>query len=143
MTDSTDFSITVPVAAPAQDVRTASTRVEEWWTTAVERSGDEFTARFGHGWCRFRVDGSRWTVTAQDSPVLPIADEWVGDVLSFDVEETGTDTSTLTFTHHGLMTEECAAMCQSGWQHFVASLVALAETGAGNPSRPDLAAAGE
>lgn len=144
MTNSTDFSITVPVAASAQDVRAAVARVEDWWTTAVERSGDEFTARFDDNiWTSFRVEGDRWTVTGQDAPKLPVADEWVGDVLSFGVEETGAGTSTLTFTHHGLLTQECAAMCQPGWKHYVASLVALAETGTGNPSRPALAAAGE
>lgn len=142
MTDydiTTDYRLTLPVGAPAQDVRAAVARVEGWWTTAVERSGDELTTRFDHSWTRFRVEDGRWTVTAQDSPKLPIADEWVGDVLAFDVQETGAGTSTLTFTHHGLLTQECAAICQPGWQHFMASLVALAETGEGHPARPSLA----
>lgn len=140
MTDTTtitDLHLDLPVAAPAADLRAAIARIEDWWTTAVERSGDEFTAHFGRNWTRVRVDGDRWTITAQDTPALPIADEWVGDELTFGVEDTGAGTSVLHFTHHGLLAQECASDCRSGWQRYTASLVALAETGEGRPWRQE------
>jgi hypothetical protein len=132
-TTTTDFHIDLPVAAPAQRLRAAIARVEDWWTPVVDRSGDEFTARFDRNWTRVRVDGDHWTVTAQDTPALPIPDEWVGDVLTFDVEDTGAGTSALHFTHAGLLAQECASDCQPAWQRVIASLVSLAETGAGHP----------
>jgi hypothetical protein len=139
----TDFHLDVPVAAPAQRLREAVARVGDWWSTALDRDGDEFTAYFEHNWTRVRVDGDRWTITAQDTPALPVADEWVGNVLTFRVEETGAETSTLHFTHYGLLAQECASDCTPAWQNFIASLVSLAETGEGRPWRPGLAARGE
>ena len=138
-----DLRIDIPVAAPAQRLLTAIARVEDWWTTDLERVGDEFTAHFDRNWTRVRVDGRHWTITGQDTPALPIPDEWVGDELTFDVEETGSGTSVLHFTHHGLLAQECASECRPAWQHYLASLVALAETGEGDPWRPGLAPGGE
>jgi hypothetical protein len=138
----TDFRLDLPVAAPAQRLREAVARIEDWWSTALERDGDEFTAHFDRNWTRIRVAGDRWTVTAQDTPALPVADEWVGDVLTFEVEDTGAETSTLHFTHHGLLAQECASDCQPAWRNFIASLVALAETGEGRPWRPGVAPTG-
>jgi hypothetical protein len=117
--------------------------VEDWWSTACERTGDEFTVYFENNWTRVRVDGNRWKVTAQDTPALPVADEWVGDELTFEVEETGDETSTLHFTHHGLLAQECASDCKPAWQNYIASLISLAETGQGQPWRPGVAATGE
>lgn len=139
----TDFHLDITIAAPAERSRNSVTRVEEWWSTAVDRDGDEFTAHFDSNWTRARVEGDRWTITAQDAPALPVADEWVGDVITFHLEDTGAETSTLHFTHHGLLTQECASDCKPAWQSYLASLVKLAETGAGNPWRPGMAAGGE
>ena len=139
----TDFTVDLAIAAPVERVRDAVARVEDWWSTAVDRDGDELTAHFDSNWTRARVDGDRWTITAQDTPALPVADEWVGDVITFAVEDTGAGTSILRFTHHGLLAQECASDCTPAWQNFLASLVQLAETGQGNPWRPGMAAAGE
>ncbi|MCW3014729.1 MAG: hypothetical protein JWO02_1821 [Solirubrobacterales bacterium] len=139
----TDFTLELPVAAPAEQLHAAVARVEDWWTVSVDRSGAEFTARFDRNWTRLRVDGDRWTVIAQDTPALPIADEWVGDVLTFDVQDTSAGTSVLHFTHHGLLAQECASDCRPAWQRYITSLVALAETGQGSPWRPGQAPAGE
>jgi hypothetical protein len=135
-TTTTDYSISVTVAAPAEQLRSAIARVEDWWTTDLERDGDEFTAHFGRNWTRVRVDGDRWTVTAQDTPAIPVPDEWVGDQLTFAAEEAGADTSVLRFTHHGLLAQECSSECRPAWRHFIDSIVTLAETGEGNPQRP-------
>src|SRR3954451_12459481 len=111
-TTTTDLQLDLPVAAPAEHLRAAIDRVEDWWTTAIDRSGDEFTARFDHNWTRVLVEGDRWTITAQDTPALPIPDEWVGDVLTFDVEEPADGTSVLHFTHHGLLAQVCVSECR-------------------------------
>jgi hypothetical protein len=139
---STDLRLDLPVEAPADRLRAAVADVEGWWTTALERSGDELTARFPPNWTRLRVEGGTWTVIAQDSPALPVADEWVGDTITFDVEDTGPGTSVLHFAHHGLLAQECADECRPAWTHYLASLVALAETGRGNPWSPGLPATG-
>jgi hypothetical protein len=133
----TDLVIDRPVAAPAQRLREAIGDVEGWWTETVDRDGDEFTARFGDNWTRVRVDGERWTIIGQDTPAIPVPDEWVGDVITFAVEDAGDGTSVLHFAHHGLLEQQCADECRPAWQHFVGSIVALAETGAGNPRRAD------
>lgn len=138
-----DLRFDVQVAAPAAQLRSAVARVEDWWSTALERSVDEFTAHFDQNWTRVRVEGERWTITGQDSPALPVADEWVGDVLNFVVEEIGPDRSVLHFTHHGLLAQECADECRPAWLHYIASLVTLAETGTGRPWRPGLATTGK
>jgi hypothetical protein len=137
-----DLHLDVAVAAPAARLRAAVARVEDWWSTAVDRSGDEFTAHFDRNWTRIRVDGDRWTVTGQDTPDIPVADEWVGDRLTFAVDEVADGTSVLHFTHHGLLTQECASECRPAWQFYIASLVTLAETGVGRPWRPGEAATG-
>lgn len=141
----TDFHLDLPVKAPTAQLRGAIANVEGWWSTALERSGDEFTAYFDQNWTRVRVEGDRWTITAQDTPALPVPDEWVGDTLTFEVEDTGGDaaTSVLHFTHYGLLAQECANECRPAWQHYIASLLTLAETGQGRPWRPGLAATGQ
>ena len=58
-TTDTDLRLDLRVAAPAHELRSAIDRVEDWWSTAVERSGDEFTAHFDRNWTRVRVDGER------------------------------------------------------------------------------------
>ena len=138
-----DLHLDLPVAASAEDLRRAIARVEDWWSTALDRSGDEFTAYFDRNWTRVRVDGERWTITAQDTPALPIADEWVGDEIAFAVEATGPATSVLRFTHYGLLAQACAGDCRPAWQSYLASLVALAQTGRGHPWEPGLRADGQ
>jgi hypothetical protein len=142
-TPASDFRLDLPVAAPAPKLAAAIARVEDWWSSAIERSENEFTVHFDQNWTRMRVDGDRWTVTGQDTPALPIPDEWVGDVLTFDVEDAGAGSSILHFTHHGLLKQECADDCRPAWAHYITSLVSLAETGEGRPWRPGLEAGGD
>ena len=141
-TNAGDFHLDQPVEAPAAQLRAAVDRVEDWWSSALDRSGREFTVHFDQNWTRVRVEGDRWLVTAQDTPALPVPDEWVGDTLTFTVEETGPGTSVLHFTHSGLLAQECADECRPAWRYYIASLVSLAETGEGRPWRPGLEATG-
>ncbi len=67
----------------------------------------------------------------------------MGDTLGFEVEEAGEASSVLHFTHHGLLAQQCAEECRPAWQHYTASLVALAETGTGNPWAPGLSPTGQ
>lgn len=138
----TDLHLDLRVRAPASVLRAAVADVAGWWSTRLERSGNELTAWFDENWTRVRIDGERWTVTGQDTPALPVPDEWVGDALTFAVEDTGGGTSVLHFTHHGLLAQECADLCRPAWQHYLASLVALAETGRGRPWNPGLPTTG-
>lgn len=142
MQSTIDLRLDLPVQATAARLHAAVADVEGWWSTVLERSGDELTAHFDQNWTRVRVDGERWTVTAQDTPALPVPDEWVGDALTFAVEDTGAGPSVLHFTHHGLLAQECADLCRPAWQHYLASLVTLAETGVGRPWSPGLSTTG-
>lgn len=139
---SSDLVLELPVDAPPDRVRAAVPRVEQWWSTAVDRAGDEFTVHFAENWTRLRDAGDTWTVTAQDTPALPDPDEWVGDTIRFEVEDTGDGRSRLRLVHVGLLAQLCAQDCRPAWQHYLRSLVALVETGQGDPWRPGLAAAG-
>ena len=136
MTATNDLSIELPVAVPEDALRAAIAQVEAWWSTTVERSDDEFTIHFDHNWTRVRTDGTRWTVVAQDTPHMPIADEWVGNALTFEVMAGENGTSSLRFTHHDLMPQQCAEGCLPAWRYYINSLVSLAETGKGQPFDP-------
>ena len=140
---STDLRLDLTVQASAARLRAAVADVEGWWSTAHERTGDELTVHFDQNWTRVRVDGGTWKVTAQNSPVLPVPDEWVGDDLTFEVEEVDAATSVLHFTHRGLLAQDCADECRPAWAYYLGSLVTLAETGQGRPWSPGLAATGQ
>jgi hypothetical protein len=137
-----DLHLDPRVKAPAHTVHDAVADVAGWWSTHLDRSGNEFTVHFDQNWTRVRAEDGHWTITAQDTPALPVPDEWVGDTLTFEVEEVDDTTIILHFTHHGLLAQECADECRPAWQHYIASLVSLAETGEGQPWKPGLAATG-
>jgi len=57
--------------------------------------------------------------------------EWQGTTIAFDIGERA-----LFFRHVGLLPElACYGACELGWDRYLASLVAYAETGAGAPFR--------
>lgn len=142
-TSPSDLHLDLLVHAPAARLRDAISDVEGWWSTRLDRNGDEFTVHFEQNWTRVRAEAGRWTITGQDTPAIPIPDEWVGDVVTFDVEEVDEASSVLHFTHSGLLDQQCAEECRPAWQHYTASLVALAETGTGNPWAPGLSSTGQ
>ena len=61
-------------------------------------------------------------------------DEWVGTHIIFRLSPQAGGKTRLDFEHVGLTPAlDCFDVCNDGWNHFLASLQALVETGHGNP----------
>jgi uncharacterized protein YndB with AHSA1/START domain/DNA-binding transcriptional ArsR family regulator len=138
--DALSYAGEVDIAAPRDRVLAALTTPEGlkgWWTPEVTGSataGGELTFAFGDQRITMRVeraDGSGsvvWTCLGHSK--FP---EWTGTTLAFDLRAGGEGTH-LDFHHFGLApTCDCYGTCSRGWDHYLASLRAYAETGTGNP----------
>jgi uncharacterized protein YndB with AHSA1/START domain len=136
-----DYQKTIRVkAAPDAlfDALTSVSGLAAWWTsvTGSGAAGGELRFVFDHPEpCVMRVDEAsrptsvRWTVT--DCGFLP---DWVGTRPTFTITPVDGEGAELRFRHHGLTAElDCIDMCTRGWDHFLASLRAYAETGRGMP----------
>jgi uncharacterized protein YndB with AHSA1/START domain len=80
--------------------------------------------------------GVRWFVTNAyiDSESLAKKSEWIGTEIVFRLTPTTDGGTRLDFEHVGLVPAlECYDLCRGGWNHFLASLRALVETGRGAP----------
>jgi uncharacterized protein YndB with AHSA1/START domain len=137
-----DYQSRLTLAASADAVFDALTTVEglaAWWTpvTGDGLAGGLLTFSFGPAsQAVMRVDaaergaGVRWTNLACQ------VEDWVGTTLHFDIEATPEGGTELRFRHAGLTPRlECFSDCESGWDHFIPSLRAYVETGAGNPNQ--------
>lgn len=63
--------------------------------------------------------------------------DWTGTTLTFGISPGGGGTTDLLFRHAGLSPRlECFEQCQAGWNHYLPSLRAYAESGTGTPYRP-------
>jgi uncharacterized protein YndB with AHSA1/START domain len=114
--------------------------IRKWWTPLV--AGDEteggrlrlaFAGLDEHIDLRldrlnapFSVD---WTCVAHTDLA-----EWAGTRMHFAFIEVGENTTLISFAHIGLHPRlRCFDHCKVGWDHFLKSLAALVETGAGYP----------
>jgi uncharacterized protein YndB with AHSA1/START domain len=106
-----------------------------WWTTKVTGSaaaGGEL--RFGFAGLDeqmvMRVSTNRRPSAVWWSCIAHTRDEeWTGTQLRFELTDHGPQACELDFRHTGLPAEVVA----EGWEHFLASLAAYAETGTGTP----------
>ena len=72
-----------------------------------------------------------WTILEHTS-----LDEWSGTKVSFALEPADEGQCILSFRHEGLTPKlDCYEDCEAGWEHFLTSLVSLAERGEGDPFR--------
>jgi uncharacterized protein YndB with AHSA1/START domain len=139
-----DYAKQLTLNASADTVFDALTTTEGlagWWTpvNGDGLAGGELTFMFGPGAeAVMRVDaaergvGVHWTNTACH------VEDWVGTRVHFDLSPTAAGRTELRFRHEGLTPKlECFADCQNGWDHFVTSLAAYVETGAGHPNRSE------
>ncbi len=116
------------------------TDVRNWWTETIEgdtgQQGDTFVFRdAGIRFARFRltevIPGQRVVWTVEDSELVFVddRDEWTGTKVIFDIT-TGNGTTTLHFTHDGLLPSvECYEACSTGWSGCMRSLEQLIVTG--------------
>lgn len=114
--------------------------VRKWWTPLVagdDAEGGEMRLAFAglDEQIVLQVDrlnvpfGVDWTCVAHTD--LP---EWAGTRMHFEFIAVDDKTTLITFAHFGLHPGlQCFDHCKVGWDHFLKSLVALLETGAGYP----------
>ncbi len=128
----------IRVRAPRERVWDAVGTVDgprHWWTTVVSGSAEAGGAlRFGFAGLPeemvMLVVASRrpasvtWRCLAHNRD-----QEWTGTQLSFELADCGPAGCELTLRHSGLPGDVVA----DGWRHFLASLAAYAEGGAGHP----------
>ncbi|HEY0977251.1 MAG TPA: SRPBCC domain-containing protein [Flavobacteriales bacterium] len=153
--DHSNYTRTLLVPRPPQEVYDAIRSIAAWWTINVEgsadRSGDSFLIRFGDpvtGRLVHRtvqriteaVPGQRiaWTVTECLMPWLKEQEEWKGTTMVFDLSAEGEGTR-IDFTHIGLTPQvECFEQCERGWTYFLEeSLRELIVSGTGRPDTSD------
>jgi uncharacterized protein YndB with AHSA1/START domain len=128
--------LTIRVARePVFDAIATLDGLRRWWTTTVTGSAAPGgTLRFGFAGLDeqivMRVDAVRplsairWSCVAHTRH-----DEWTGSTVRFGLADRGSQACELNFRHTGIARELVA----QGWEHFLASLAAYAEYGAGSP----------
>lgn len=109
--------------------------LRKWWTTIVSGSaGAGGELRFGFAglleeMVMLVMDSRRPACVAWQCVAHTRNREWAGTQLSFELTGRGPGRCELTFRHAGLPADVVA----DGWRHFLASLAAYAEGGAGHP----------
>jgi len=141
-----DYQAQVTFASPPQavfDALTTTSGLTDWWTAATGdgTTGGELRFDFGQmGLLVLHVDAAQpaspptsglvqWTCL--EYPPLP---DWPGTTISFELSPRSDGGCDLSFRHRGLTPRlVCYQDCKSGWDHFLPSLRALVDAGAGNP----------
>jgi uncharacterized protein YndB with AHSA1/START domain len=133
-----EYTRRLVIGAPRERVFDAIATVDgprNWWTTTVTGSAAASgELRFGfagldevmvmHVTTRRRPSAVAWSCVEHTRN-----SEWTGTLLEFGLAPRGPAESELEFRHSGLPAELVA----QGWEHFLASLAAYAETGTGTP----------
>jgi uncharacterized protein YndB with AHSA1/START domain len=140
-----DYEAQVSFTSPPPAVFEALTTLQGvtgWWSvTAGDGStGGELRLAFGAGApLILHVDIAepaslvQWTCV--DYATLP---DWAGTTISFDLAPASDGGCALSFRHRGLTPQlECYANCKDGWDHFLPSLRAYVDAGAGSPWASD------
>ena len=142
-----NYTASLKVDAPPQEVFKSINNVTDWWTENTEGSSqklnDEFTVRFGdiHYSNQKLVEFVPnkkvvWLVTDSRLSWIKDKQEWTNTKISFEIISKGTYTQ-LIFTHIGLVPEiECYNDCRKGWDQYIKnSLFKLLTSGKGQPDK--------
>lgn len=141
---SKDFTTSMVVEQPPDEVFHAIKNVRRWWSENIEGKTDELMSEFTHRdrylLATFRIAALTpqrivWEVaTSHCNKFLDHMDEWEGTKIIFEIIETS-DQSQVRFTHQGLIPQfECYEVCSKAWDYFIrVSLKSLIETGKGDP----------
>jgi uncharacterized protein YndB with AHSA1/START domain len=146
-TTTTDYARTIVVDAPVQNVYEAVATLQGlrgWWTPDVSGSaanGGDIVLAFTEANERIvmHVDATsanaivRWTCTENTGHP-----EWIGTQPTFVIRTLDDGHTEIDFRHAGLERAlECYDVCERGWDHFLESIAAYAETGRGMPYGSD------
>ena len=137
-----DFTSAKSIVASREQVLAALTTpdgVAGWWgTTSGSAGAVGDVLEVGFGTSRVitmqvaSLEAGRVEWFVERAPHTP---EWDGTSIVFELAPAG-DGTELRFRHVGLTPQfECYEMCHAGWTHYLASLVAYAESGVGDPYR--------
>jgi len=142
-----NYTASLKVDAPPQEVFKSINNVTDWWTENLEGSSqklnDEFTVQFGniHYSSQKLVEFIPnkkvvWLVTDSHLSWIKDKQEWTNTKISFEIISKGTYTQ-LIFTHIGLVPEiECYNDCRKGWDQYIKnSLFKLLTSGKGQPDK--------
>ena len=140
-----DFTSVKTIAASPEQVFAALKTPEGvagWWgTTSGSAGAVGDVLEVGFGTSRVitmdvaSLEPGRIEWFVEQAPYTP---EWDGTSIVFELAPTEGDGTELRFRHVGLTPQfECYDMCHAGWTHYLASLVAYAEHGVGDPYRED------
>ena len=136
------------IAADPARVYAALTTIDGlrgWWTQDCDgAAGIDETIHFRFSACYKDMRVTRlapgrevnWRCTRShiEAPSVRKQDEWNGTDVVFMLSADGQGGTALHFEHIGLVPAlQCHALCQQGWQHFLASLRQYSETGVGTP----------
>jgi uncharacterized protein YndB with AHSA1/START domain len=144
-TMSQDYAREVTIQAPCERVFDAIATldgVRGWWTrlaTGSDEVGGTIRLEFEglDEYIDLKVKIARrpseveWSVVEHAS-----LDDWAGTRIRFELSPVSGAACKLAFEHVGLSPRlECFEACEAGWDHFLGSIVALAERGTGEPFR--------
>ncbi len=141
----------ITVNVSARELYAAITRrISEWWSAdfegRAEEKGDEFTVRFGAVFKTMTITEIDpflrvvWTCTDQHMQAPPGIEaisntkEWVGTKIFWMIDSHSEEETILKLFHMGLHPQvECWAICETGWDQTLKSLLALLTNGTGYP----------
>lgn len=138
-----DYSRDIPYAAATRRVFEALTTREGlagWWTPLISGSpaeGGRFQLRFAGLEEKIVIHVER--ATAPTVVVWRCLEhsghpDWANTTIAFRLDHDPPAGGLLRFSHSGLNpTLTCYAVCERGWDHFLASLLRYAERGRGTP----------
>jgi len=155
-----DFTTTILVEQPPNEVFKAINNVRGWWSEEIEGPTKKLHDVFKYHFedihrCQLKLievvpdQKVVWQVmdnyfkpgifgdASHKLPVKAISGdaEWVNTTIHFEISEKDGKTQ-IRFTHKGLVPEyECFEICENGWNHYVReSLQGLITTGKGQPN---------
>jgi uncharacterized protein YndB with AHSA1/START domain len=139
-----DYQSQLTINASADAVFDALTTLEGlagWWTSVAgdALAGGELLFSFGPGmYAAMRVDQAERATAVRWSCLDCHFEDWNGTAVHFDLKDVATGGTEVRFRHAGLTRRlACFEDCQSGWDHFLASLRVYVETGTGNPNQSE------
>jgi hypothetical protein len=132
------FIYSMTSTKPPEKIFSILLDVNKWWsgfheeiiTGKSSEVNDEFFFRAGGGahFSKQKLTELEpnekivWLVTESNLTFLDDTNEWTNTKIRFDIEKKG-ETTTVTFTHEGLIPEfECYKTCSTAWSEYLAKL---------------------
>jgi hypothetical protein len=138
-----NFTITISVDRPAEDVFRAINNVRGWWQGEIEGDSEKLNDEFSYRMKEIHFSKQQlvecipnkkisWRVTDSNLSSFNDKSEWTGTTITFEITELNGKTQ-IRFTHIGLVPAfECYGDCSWAWGQLIReSLFSLVTTGKG------------